>query len=253
MAGRRWSRRIGKWLTWAAGLWVVVTFGLVLALRWINPATSAVMLNDRLAASIAGDTRFTFRHDWTDLGRISPHARVAVIASEDQKFPYHWGFDFDEIQNAIDDREDGGRARGASTLSQQVAKNLFLWQGHSFVRKGLEAYFTLLIEWLWPKERILEVYLNIAEFGRGVYGVGAASRYYFHIAPGRIDRYQAALLAAVLPSPRRLRVAAPSNYVLRRRDFIVDQMESLGGTDYLAELRNPHPERLADIKRRRRQ
>jgi monofunctional biosynthetic peptidoglycan transglycosylase len=175
-----------------------------------------------------------------------------VIASEDQKFPYHWGFDFDEIQNAIDESEDGRRSRGASTLSQQVAKNLFLWRGHSYLRKGLEAYFTLLIEWLWPKERILEVYLNIAEFGRGIYGVGAASPYYFHVAPARINRYQAALLAAVLPSPRRFRVEAPSNYVLRRRDWIVDQMEGLGGTSYLTELRDPHPERLTDIKRRRR-
>mgnify|MGYP001203849323 CR=1 FL=1 len=252
MAGRRWSRRIAGWLAWAAGLWVALTFALVLVLRLIDPPTSAVMLGDRLAAAISGDARFRFRQEWTDLERISPHARLAVIASEDQKFPYHWGFDFDEIQNAIDESEDGKPVRGASTISQQVAKNLFLWRGHSFVRKGLEAYFTLLIECLWPKERILEVYLNIAEFGRGVYGVGAASRYYFRAAPARIDRYQAALLAAVLPSPLRFRVEAPSNYVQRRRDWILDQMESLGGPSYLAELRDPHPERLADIKRRRR-
>ena len=253
MAGRRWSRRIARWLAWAAGIWIVFTFAIVLVFRWVDPPASAVMLSDRLGATISGDTSFKFRQEWTDADRVSPYARVAVIASEDQKFPYHWGFDFDEIQNAIDEREDGKPGRGASTISQQVAKNLYLWRGHSFVRKGIEAYFTLLIEGFWPKERILEVYLNVAEFGRGVYGIGAASRLYFHLTPARIDRYQAALLAAVLPNPKRYRVEAPSNYVLRRRDWIVDQMEGLGGPSYLAELRDPHPERLADIKRRRQQ
>jgi monofunctional biosynthetic peptidoglycan transglycosylase len=220
-------------------------------MRWIDPVTSAVIVSDRIGAAISGDARFQYRHEWTDLAAISPQMRVAVIASEDQKFPYHWGFDFDQIQNALDEAEDGKRQRGASTISQQVAKNVFLWQGHSFVRKGMEAYFTLLIELLWPKERILEVYLNVAEFGRGVYGVDAASRYYFRMAPARLNRYQAALLAAVLPNPKRFRVDAPSNYVLRRRDWIADQMESLGGPSYLSELRTPHPEQLADIKKRR--
>ena len=252
MTRRRWGRGIRRWLAWAAGLWLTVTILLVIVLRWVDPVTSAVMLSDRIAAAIGGDTDFQFRHQWVGFARISPNAAVAVIASEDQKFPYHWGFDFDEIQNALDEREEGRRTRGASTISQQVAKNVFLWNGHSLLRKGMEAYFTLLIEWLWPKERILEVYLNIAEFGRGVYGVSAASSYFFHTAPARLDRYQAALLAAVLPNPQRLRVDLPSGYVLRRRDWIVDQMESLGGASYLAELSNPHPERLADIKRRRR-
>jgi monofunctional glycosyltransferase len=252
MAGRRWGRRIARWLAWSAGLWLALTFALVLLLRWVDPSMSAVIICDRVSASVSGDSRFEFRHQWVELDRISSNAQVAVMASEDQKFPYHWGFDFDEIHNAIDEQEEGGRSRGASTITQQVAKNLFLWQGHSFVRKGLEAYFTLLIEWLWPKQRILEVYLNSAEFGRGVYGVGAASRSFYHTSAARLDRYQAALLAAVLPNPRRLRVEAPSSYVLRRRDWIVDQMESLGGTSYLSELTTPHPERLADIKRRRR-
>ena len=202
MAGHSGLRRFGKCLLWIACLWFVGTTLLVLALRWADPSTSAVMIEDRIAASIAGDTRFRYRYRWTDLANISPYMRVAVIASEDQKFPYHWGFDFDQIQTAFDEAEDGRRQRGASTISQQVAKNLFLWQGHNFLRKGIEAYFTLLIEWLWPKERILEVYLNIAEFGRGIYGVGAASQAYYHIAPARLSRYQAAMFAAVLPSPR---------------------------------------------------
>jgi monofunctional biosynthetic peptidoglycan transglycosylase len=252
MAGRSWGRRIARGFAWAAGIWLSGTILVVLALRWIDPPTGSIMVRDRIEARLEGDTRFHFRHEWTDLAQISPQAGLAVIASEDQKFPYHWGFDFEQIQEAIDEREEGGRMRGASTLSQQVAKNLFLWHGQTFVRKGIEAYFTLLIEALWPKQRILEMYLNIAEFGRGVYGVGAASRLYFHTTPARLDRYQAALLAAVLPNPRRLRVDAPSNYVLSRRDWIVDQMESLGGTSYLAELRHPHPETLADIRKRRR-
>jgi monofunctional biosynthetic peptidoglycan transglycosylase len=252
MAGQRWTRRIGKWLLWAAAAWFGATFLIVLAMRWIDPVTSAMMLEDRIGATFSGDGRYTFRHEWTDLERISPQMRVAVIASEDQKFPYHWGFDFEQIQTVLDEAEDGRPRRGASTISQQVAKNLFLWRGRSFVRKGFEAYFTVLIEWLWPKERILEIYLNSVEFGRGVYGVGAASRYFYKMPPLRLNRYQAALLAAVLPNPRRYRVDAPSNYVLRRRDWIADQMESLGGPDYLAELREPHPERLADIKRKRR-
>jgi monofunctional biosynthetic peptidoglycan transglycosylase len=251
MSGHSWRRRIARWLAWAAGVWFLGTFVVVLTLRWLDPPTTSIMVRDRISAALAGDSGWRLRTEWTDLARISPQAGLAVIASEDQKFPYHWGFDFDEIQNAIDEREEGHRLRGASTLSQQVAKNLFLWHGQSFVRKGVEAYFTLLIEWLWPKQRILEVYLNVAEFGHGVYGVGAASRYYFHTTPARIDRYQAALLAAVLPNPRRFRVDAPSNYVLRRRDWIAEQMDSLGGASYLEELKHPHPERLADIKRKR--
>jgi len=252
MASRSWRRRIARGLAWAAGVWFAGTVLVVLALRWIDPPTTSIMLRDRIDAWIDRDAKFQLRHEWTDFGRISPQAGLAVISSEDQKFPYHRGFDFEQIQIAIDEREEGGRLRGASTLTQQVAKNLFLWHGQSFVRKGIEAYFTVLIEALWPKQRILEMYLNVAEFGRGVYGVGAASRYYFHTTPARLDRYQAALLAAVLPNPRRFRVEGPSNYVLRRRDWIADQMESLGGTSYLQELKHPHPETLADIKRRRR-
>src|SRR5262249_36670186 len=144
--------------------------------------------------------------EWVNLEEISPHAAVAVIASEDQQFPFHAGFDFNSIREAVRASEHGKRLRGASTISQQVAKNLFLWSGHSFVRKGLEAYFTVLIEAMWPKERILETYLNIAEFGRGVYGVEAAARRFYRKPASRLTSHDAALLAAVLPNPVRLRV-----------------------------------------------
>jgi monofunctional biosynthetic peptidoglycan transglycosylase len=163
--------------------------------------------------------------------------KVAVIASEDQNFPAHYGFDLKSINDALTERQSGGRVRGASTISQQVAKNLFLWPAQSWLRKGLEAYFTVLIETLWPKQRILEVYLNVAEFGRGVFGVGAASDIYFHKRASRLSAYDAALLAAVLPSPKKMRVNAPSNYVRSRQQWILGQMRGLGGTALLKELR----------------
>jgi len=178
----------------------------------------------------------SIRYRWVDWADLSPHVKVAVIASEDQNFPAHYGFDLKAIDDALDERQRGRRVRGASTISQQVAKNLFLWSGRSWLRKGLEAYFTVLIETLWPKQRILEVYLNVAEFGRGVFGVGAAADVYFRKPASRLNQYDAALLAAVLPSPKRMRVNAPSAYVRSRQQWILGQMRGLGGTALLNEL-----------------
>lgn len=207
----------------------------VFALRWIDPPTTAFMVRDRMAAA-GKHGNYAFRHRWVDWQAISPHAKIAVIAAEDQTFPDHAGFDFKSINQAIEARERGRRMRGASTISQQVAKNLFLWPGQSWVRKGLEVYFTLLIETLWPKQRILEVYLNVAEFGKGVFGVGAASETYFRKPAARLNAYDAALLAAVLPSPKRMRVNAPSKYVRSRQAWIVGQMRRLGGEAMLRKL-----------------
>lgn len=211
---------------------LAVTAALVLALRWIDPPTSAFMLRERLAAWSAGDATFKLRHRWVDGAQVSPHAKVAVIAAEDQKFMDHHGFDLESIGQALEERERG-RVRGASTISQQVAKNLFLWSGQSWVRKGLEAYFTVLIETLWPKERILEVYVNVAEFGKGVFGVGAASELYFRKPAARLSVPEAALLAAVLPNPKRLRIGSPSAYVRSRQRWIIAHMRQLGGTSLL--------------------
>ena len=205
----------------------------VAALRWLPVPLTSFMLQDRVAALRVGDEGWRFSHDWVPWEEISPHAAIAVIAAEDQKFPFHRGFDFEQIDKALTDAERGRRARGASTITQQVAKNLFLWPGRSWFRKGLEAWFTVLIELMWPKQRILEVYLNIAEFGRGVWGVEAASQRFFKRPAKRLTREQAALLAAVLPSPKRFRVDAPSAYVRRRQTWILGQMKSLGGTAYL--------------------
>lgn len=209
---------------------------MVFALRWIDPPTTAFIVRDRMLAAGKHDKSYAYRHRWVDWQAISPQMKVAVIAAEDQTFADHGGFDFRSIDKALQERERGRRVRGASTISQQVAKNLFLWPQQSWLRKGLEAYFTVLIEALWPKQRILEIYLNVAEFGKGVFGVGAASELYFRKPAARLSSYDAALLAAVLPSPKRMRVNAPSNYVRSRQDWIVRQMRMLGGEQVLRRL-----------------
>ena len=213
--------------------WLALSWLLVLVLRFVPPWTSAMMLERRLGAWVHGEQNFQLHQHWVPWNQVSPWVPLAMVAGEDQKFPYHYGFDLDSIHNAIDAADDGRRLRGASTISQQTAKNLFLWNGRSFVRKGLEAYFTVLIELTWPKRRILEVYMNIAELGNGVYGVGAASEAYFHTSPTGLGPAQAAQLAAVLPSPRRLHADRPSAYVLRRASWIRQQMDQLGGPAYI--------------------
>lgn len=215
----------------------------VLALRWIDPPGSMMMLEARIEAWRASDAKYRHRYRWVDMARISPYAARAVVAAEDQRFAAHAGFDIDAIRKAVEHNASGGRVRGASTISQQVAKNLFLWRGRSWVRKGLEAWFTVLIEVLWPKERILEVYLNVAEFGHGIYGVEAAAQAYWKRSARQLTRTQAATLAAVLPNPRRYRAEPPSPYVQRRRDWILGQMSyvempaATGGAPRIREAR----------------
>jgi monofunctional biosynthetic peptidoglycan transglycosylase len=223
--------RFASWLLAAA---LALTILPVVLLRWVDPPTSAFMLRETFARPV--------RQHWVDWSQISAHAKVAVIAAEDQKFPEHRGFDLESINDALEERERGRRVRGASTISQQVAKNLFLWPGQSWLRKGFEVYFTVLIETLWPKRRILEVYLNIAEFGNGVYGVGAASEVYFGKRASRLTAPDAALLAAVLPSPKRMRVNSPSRYVRSRQEWILRQMRGLGGVGLLEQI-DPTPKK----------
>ena len=211
-------------LVWVAG---------IVSLRWINPVTSAFMIEAKLAAMRDGDRRYHTEYHWVDLESISPQAAIAVIASEDQQFPFHYGFDFHSIREAVQAHEHGAKLRGASTITQQVAKNLFLWSGPNFVRKVLEAGLTLTMEMVLPKERILEIYLNIAEFGNGIYGVEAAARHFFHEHALALSPEQSALLAVVLPNPRQLKVDAPSHYVLSQRDWTLQQMANLGGPAYL--------------------
>jgi monofunctional biosynthetic peptidoglycan transglycosylase len=229
--------RLGRTLLLAVAAWAAVTVAVVVLLRWVNPPTTAFMLRDRAGALLSRDADYAFRHEWRDWERISRYAPLAVVAAEDQRFPFHHGFDFEQIDKALADRERGRRVRGASTISQQVAKNLFLWPGQSWFRKGLEAGLTVLIELAWPKQRILEVYLNVAEFGRGTWGVQAASERYFRKDAAKLTRGEAALLAAVLPAPKRYRVDAPGPYVSRRQAWIERHMVALGGPAYLADLR----------------
>lgn len=206
--------------------WLGVTVLIVLLLRWIDPPTTAFMI----AAQMQGRSAAS---EWTDWRSVPPELALAVVAAEDQRFPSHHGFDLVEIQDALETAIKGGRMRGASTISQQVAKNLFLWSGRNFLRKGLEAYFTVLLEALWSKQRILEVYLNIAQFGDGFYGVAAASREYFGKGPGELTRREMSLLASVLPDPVGLNPDSPSAGLLERAAFVRRHMQSLGGTGYL--------------------
>jgi monofunctional glycosyltransferase len=238
------GRRLLRWTLTAVLAVFLVTALPVVAMRWMDPWYSAFMLDAALDAQRADRARYSTDYRWRDLEQISPHAAVAVIAAEDQFFPFHTGFDFKSIRQAVRSNEKQAkkkrpRVRGASTISQQVAKNLFLWSGRSYFRKGCEAYFTLLIELTWPKERILEVYLNIAQFGDGIYGVEAAAQRFWRVPAAKLGRYEAATLAAVLPNPITFKVNAPSPYVTKRRNFILDQMRRLGGPNYLDELANP--------------
>jgi monofunctional biosynthetic peptidoglycan transglycosylase len=240
MADRRsLLRRLLRFALLGALAALLLSVGSVLLMRWVNPWTSAFMVEARVGSWFDDNPRpLNLRHQWRDYQQISRELALAVVASEDQRFPEHGGFDFKQIQKALDDAERGRRVRGASTISQQVAKNLFLWNGRSWVRKGLEAWFTVLIEAMWSKQRILEVYVNIAEFGRGVYGAEAAAQAFFRKPAARLNRAEAARLAAVLPNPLRMRAEAPGNYVQRRQIEIQQQMAALGGTYYLRGLEN---------------
>ena len=222
-------------------LWAVIVLGVFwgggIALFSVMPVPfSAVMVERQLGAWLSGDFGYVAHSDWVSMDEISPWMGLAVIAAEDQKFPDHWGFDVTAIEKALAHNErNENRIRGASTLSQQTAKNLFLWDGRSWVRKGLEAGLTLGMETVWSKKRILTVYLNIAEFGDGIFGVEAAAQRYFHKPASRLSLSEAALLAAVLPNPLRFKANAPSGYVRNRQAWIMRQMRQLGGESFMRE------------------
>lgn len=174
-----------------------------------------------------GDYKYRFKRDYVSLEEISPNLQKAVIASEDQKFTEHHGFDFGAMEKAFKNNLKNKRIKGGSTISQQVAKNVFLWQGRSYLRKGLEAYFTLLIEVFWSKERILEMYLNVIEMGNGIYGAEAASQYYFETPAKSLSKKDAALIAAILPNPRKWNPTKPSSYLKKRQCWIVKNIPAV--------------------------
>ena len=231
MARQSLIRKSLNALVWTVVGTLLLVLAVIVLFRFVDPPTSSFMLGYRVASS--GQT---VHQEWVDLENISPWMPLAVVASEDQRFPHHWGVDFAAIQKALAEYKAGEGLRGASTITQQTAKNLFLWNGRSFVRKALEAGLALGIDGLWSKRRILEVYLNIAEFGPGIYGVEAASRIYFGIPASRLSPVQAARLAAVLPNPKVLSAANPSAYVWDRVGWIRGQMSQLSDLNYLHRL-----------------
>ncbi|MCU7917037.1 MAG: monofunctional biosynthetic peptidoglycan transglycosylase [Candidatus Thiodiazotropha sp. (ex Epidulcina cf. delphinae)] len=219
---RRLLRGLVLLLTGSGLLLIAVIF----LLRYVDPPFWSWMIQRELDPP--GGYPAQYKHGWLDLERITPAMQLAVVASEDQRFPHHHGIDFDAIENALRESGDGAAPRGASTLTQQTAKNLFLWPDRDWSRKLLEGGLALMLELLWDKRRILEVYLNIAEFGPGVYGVGAASEYWFQVSADRLTVNQAARLAAILPNPWRYRAEPPTPYVAKRAKWIERQMDRLG-------------------------
>lgn len=232
---RRWWVRAGR----ALGLGTLAFLGgsllLVGVLRFVPPPLTGIRVERRILSWFS-DEPHQARSTWVPLEDIAPCMGLAVIAAEDQTFPDHNGFDWASIQKAVTHNEKSRRKRGASTVSQQTAKNLFLWSSRSWVRKGFEVYFTGAMELLWPKARILETYLNVVEFGDGLFGVEAASQAYFHKPAKRLRPSEAALLAAVLPNPHKFKVSAPSAYILGRQAWILNQMQQLGGEKLIRDL-----------------
>lgn len=203
----------------------------VISLRWVNPSFTAFTLQENWDE--VDTERYNLREYWVEYDRIPEHLRWAVIASEDQRFWEHWGLDLEAIDEALEERRAGIRERGASTITQQVAKNLYLWPAQSLFRKAVEAGIAVMIEIFWPKERILEMYLNIAEFGPGIFGIGRAGEVIFGMEPSGLAADASARLAAVLPNPKRMRPEPPTPYALERSRWILRQMTQLTGINYL--------------------
>ena len=233
---RRPRRRWRHWLWKLPLLLLALSVLQVLALCFIDPPFTAFMAARQFEAWAAGDRDFRVAYDWRDLEAIAPSLPVSLVAAEDQNFANHGGFDFQAIEKARANNARGRKVRGASTISQQLAKNLFLWSGRSWVRKGIEAWYTVLIEALWPKTRIIEVYANVAEFGDGIYGAQAAARSFWRKDAARLTSTESARLAAVLPNPKHYSAARPGPYVQRRARWIERNVRRIGGTGYLEEL-----------------
>lgn len=229
---RVFFRRLGRYLLIIIAALLLLSLLLVLPFKWLNPPLTMVMAERWLSA----EDDLPIQKYWLDWQQIPKHAALAVVASEDQRFPQHIGFDVEAIQQALQEWERRGELRGASTISQQVARNMYLWTGRSWLRKGLEVWFTLLIELIWGKQRILEVYLNIAEWGPGVFGLQAASQYHFGKPASQLSAMQAALLASSLPSPLRYDPARPANHLYQRAVWNIEQQRRLGGVQWLADL-----------------
>jgi len=212
-------------------LWFFVgTFCWVLLYRFINPPVTYLMI------SKWANEDYSIDKEWKNLTDISPYLQLGVICAEDQNFVKHYGLDFGAIEKAQKHNQKSKRKRGASTISQQVAKNVFLWPGRSWIRKGFEVYFTLLIELVWNKKRILEVYLNVAEMGKGVYGAEAAAKHHFKKSAKKLSKHEAALIVVCIPNPVKFNASKPSSYIYSRQAWLINQMRLFGGVKYLEKL-----------------
>lgn len=224
-------RKISRWI-WKAMLWF---FGLsilsVIIFKWVPIPFTPLMITRIIEFKVDGNDAI-YSHDWVPLEDMSPNLPKAVIASEDGNFLKHSGFDFEAMQKAFKNNSKGKKLKGGSTISQQTAKNVFLWQGRSYVRKGLEAYFTVLIELIWGKERIMEVYLNSIEMGNGVYGAQEAARHWYSKKAIDLTPKEAAGIAAILPNPRKFKASNSSSYINNRKDKIMRVMLHIGKINY---------------------
>ncbi|HNQ13781.1 MAG TPA: monofunctional biosynthetic peptidoglycan transglycosylase [Bacteroidia bacterium] len=220
------SKYIRNFISWLFGMLIVFlisSIGITVLYRFVNPPVSPLMII-RMIEQKSDGKEMKLVHDWRSIDQISSSMILAVITAEDQNFEDHYGFDLKAIEKAMQHNKRGKRIKGASTISQQTAKNVFLWPSRSWIRKGLEVYFTFLIEIFWSKERIMEVYLNIIEMGPGIYGIEAASNYYFKKPAIKLSNQQAATIAAILPNPIRWSASKPSPYIIKKRNWIVRHM-----------------------------
>lgn len=215
-------------LVWKTAMWFfIISIGLTVLYRFVPVPITPLMVIRVFEQTFDSEKEVRLRKDWVSFSEISKNAPQAVYGSEDQKFLEHNGFDIAAMEKAWENNKKGKRIKGASTITQQTVKNVFLWPSRSYIRKGLEAYFTVLVELIWSKERIMEVYLNVIEMGDGIYGIEAASQTFFNKPAAKLNRNQAALIAAVLPNPRRWSPAKPTSYILGRQAWILRQMNNL--------------------------
>jgi monofunctional biosynthetic peptidoglycan transglycosylase len=224
-------KKIIRFILLAVFTFICFSVSVVLLFKWFDPPITAFIQSKSTANLFASLNDYNY--EWKSIDKISPFFSLAVIAAEDQKFFDHNGFDFQQIEKAIEEIEEGRRVRGASTITQQVAKNLFLWETKSFLRKGIESYYTILLELIWSKKRILEVYINIVELGENIYGIESASQLLLSKSSERLTIREAALAASVLPKPSARNLSQPSNYMMKRSESIIQHMNNLGGAEFL--------------------
>ncbi|MBI9040930.1 monofunctional biosynthetic peptidoglycan transglycosylase [Lutibacter sp.] len=224
-------QKIKRWFFKAIIVFFITSILAVIVFKWVPVPFTPLMFIRNIEQWSQGKPA-TLTHQWVSMDNISPNLAKAVVVSEDQKFSEHFGFDMEAMEKAYEGNKKGKKIKGGSTITQQTAKNVFLWPQRSYVRKGFELYFTFLIEVIWSKERILEVYLNSIEMGDGVYGAEAAAQHWFRKSAKKLSTYEAASIAAILPNPRKYKAVRSSNYIERRKNWIVRQMGYFGPLNF---------------------